>query len=197
MNYRVFLAGLMLLVASGLLVLRVYLSGQKEYQRGLQALSRDLPEEAERHFQRAIKWYLPGAGYVELAAEELAAVGIEASKRGDLALALRSFHELRGSFLSARGLYTPGERWIRLADREMEAIWKEKGFVNPGVSRSRNNPFWMVLTPVGFFGWVGSSFGLIWKGFAKNGQLVPSRAWPWSLVLTLSYALWIVAMSRA
>jgi hypothetical protein len=187
----------MLLVMSGLLVLRVYLSGQREYQKGLRALSQDLPDEAERHLQRAIKWYLPGAGYVELAAEKLAAVGIEARKRGDSALALRSFYELRASFLSARGFYTPGKRWIRLADREIAAIWNEKGFVQSAVPRSGNDPFWIALAPISFLGWVGSSFGLIWKGFAKNGRLLPSEAWPWYLVLTLSYALWIVAMSLA
>jgi hypothetical protein len=197
MSVRVQSTCLVLVILTGFLILRVYLSGQGEYQKGVQALSQKRAEEAATHFQRAIKWYLPGANYVELAAEKLAQVGMDANRWGNSALALRAFYELRGSFHSARGLYAPGDRWIKLADREIESIWKQRGMGQAGVFQSRNNPLWMILTEVGFVGWVGSVFGLIWRGFTKNGEPARKQAIQWAIALFLGYALWIVAMGRA
>lgn len=188
---------ILLTTLTGVVIVRLYLEGQGEYQRGLRALSERSPDDAATHFQRSLKYYLPGASYVELAARELTMIGLRARKEGNLDLALRCFYEIRASFYSARSLFSPGAAWIELADRELRGIWRQKG-KDPGMGTEPDKgPAWGLAAEIGLLGWIGSTVGLIWRAFSSEGKASLQRALPWTLALVGSYGLWVVALGRA
>ncbi len=196
-------------------VVYVGVQGYREYHKAATArIAGDLPE-AITHYQRSIKWYLPGAPYVNRAADELWEVGVEAEKKGDRETALTAFQELRSSFYAARSFYTPGKEWIEKCNQKIAVLmaqWeassserKEKASLEELrqkhldilTQKDRPDYFWSVVREVGFFGWVGAVIGFIIQVFQGEKGFVVRRALGWGGLFLISYAIWIIGMLKA
>ncbi len=54
---------------------------------------------------------------------------------------------------------------------------------------------WLLLIQVGFVGFLLSLFGLVWRGFDREGD-VQRGAVTWSIATALFFLLWLLALSR-
>lgn len=57
--------------------------------------------------------------------------------------------------------------------------------------------FWSVMIEIGFFGWIGSTIALIFKGIDDNNKLVKKKALFWGIMIVLFYALWVTGLHNA
>ena len=54
-----------------------------------------------------------------------------------------------------------------------------------------------LLVMIGFFGWIGSTVGLIFKGFDENNDLKSKNALIWGILLVIFYGIWIAGLKIA
>lgn len=206
---------LMVLFLLFLLVGYVAIQGYKEYRKAEVAKAKGDITAAIVHYPRSIKWYLPGAFYVDKAAEGLWQVGMEAEAKGDKVMALMAYQELRSGFYAARSFYTPGTDWIERCSQKIAALmaeWEASSTERGGNStieelrqkhleilgrRAAPDYFWSVVVEVGFFGWVGATIGFILQVFQGEKGFDGRRALRWGTLFLISYFLWIVGMLKA
>jgi len=53
----------------------------------------------------------------------------------------------------------------------------------------------MVMT--GFFGWIGSTVALIFRGFNEENELMTKKAFFWGVLIVLFYAVWVTGLKIA
>jgi tetratricopeptide (TPR) repeat protein len=212
MIIKIIAMGLFLLL---LVVVYVGVQGYREYQKALTAKVEGNFAEAVTHYQRSIKWYLPGAPHVSGSAQALWEIGEAAQERGDREMALTAFQELRSSFYAVRSFYTPGKDWIEKCNQKIAVLmaqWettsserKEKASLEDLkqkhldilTKKDRPDYFWSVVLEVGFFGWVGAVVGFIMQVFQGEKGFVVRRALGWGSLFLISYATWIIGMLKA
>jgi tetratricopeptide (TPR) repeat protein len=196
-------------------VVYVGIQGYREHQKALTARAEGDLAEAITHYQRSIKWYLPGAPFGNRSAEGLWEIGEAAQERGDQETALTAFQELRSSFYAARSFYTPGKEWIEkcnqklavlMAEREVSSSEKKKKASLEELrqkhldilgQKDRPDYFWSIVLEIGFFGWVGAVVGFIMQVFRGEKGFVVRRALGWGSLFLISYATWIIGMLKA
>ncbi|MBN1879835.1 hypothetical protein JW823_06965 [bacterium] len=54
-----------------------------------------------------------------------------------------------------------------------------------------------LMVQIGFFGWIGSTIGLIFKGFTDDNELISRKAFFWGLLIVIFYAIWIIGLNIA
>ena len=54
-----------------------------------------------------------------------------------------------------------------------------------------------LMVQIGFFGWIGSTIGLIFKGFDEQNDLVSRKALFWGILIVLFYGIWIAGLKIA
>lgn len=193
----------------------VGIQGYREHQKAEVAKAEGDLTAAITHYQRSIKWYLPGAFYVAKAAGGLWQVGMEAERKGDNEIALVAYQELRSAFYAARSFYTPGTEWIERCNQKIAALmaqWeassaKQKATLSIETLRQKHmailsqkgrpDYFWSIVLELGFFGWVGAVAGFIMQVFQGKKGFVIRRAWGWGGLFLISYLLWIIGMLKA
>ncbi len=57
--------------------------------------------------------------------------------------------------------------------------------------------FWSLIVVFGFFGWIGSTVGLIFRGIDDNNRLVKRKALFWGIMIVVCYALWVTGLMNA
>lgn len=57
--------------------------------------------------------------------------------------------------------------------------------------------FWSLIVVLGFFGWIGSTIALIFKGIDDNSRLVKRKALFWGIMIVACYALWVAGLVNA
>jgi hypothetical protein len=57
--------------------------------------------------------------------------------------------------------------------------------------------FWSIIVEVGFFGWIGSTIALIFKGIDDQNNLVKKKALFWGVMIVFFYALWVTGLHNA
>ena len=198
-----------------LVVSYVGIQGYRDYQMAEAAKAKGEMTAAITHYQRSIKWYLPGAFYVAKAAEGLWQVGIEAENKGDNVTALMAYQELRSGFYAGRSFYTPGTEWIEKCDQKIATLmaqWEAssaRGKESPSIEalsrkhlailgqKGRPDYFWSIILELGFFGWLGSIIGFVMQVFLGEKGFNGKRALGWGIVFLISYFLWITGMLKA
>jgi len=198
-----------------LVVAYVGVQGYREYQRAEVAKAKKDLEAAITHYQRSIKWYLPGAFYVTRAADGLWQIGVEAEGKGDRQMALTAYQELRSSFYAARSFYTPGKEWIEKCNQKIAVLmaqWEAASSESKAkasleelrqkhlailTQKDRPDYFWSIVLEIGFFGWVGATVGFIMQVFQGEKGFVTKRALGWGTLFLISYFIWILGMLKA
>lgn len=208
-------AALIILFLLSLLVGYIAIQGYREYREAEGAKAEGDLSAAITHYQRSIKWYLPGVFYVAKAAEGLWQLGMEAETKGDKIMALMAYQELRSGFYAARSFYTPGTDWIERCNQKIAALmaeWEASSSQRRGhdsmealrrkhldiLSRKeRPDYFWSIVLEVGFFGWLGATIGFIVQVFQGEKGFNSRRALGWGTLFLVSYFLWILGMLKA
>ncbi|MBN1297406.1 hypothetical protein JXA80_11545 [bacterium] len=54
-----------------------------------------------------------------------------------------------------------------------------------------------LMVEIGFFGWIGCTLALIFKGFTEDNELVPRRALLWGILIVVFYGMWIAGLKIA
>jgi hypothetical protein len=57
--------------------------------------------------------------------------------------------------------------------------------------------FWSILVEIGFFGWIGSTIALIFRGFDEDNNLNKKKALFWGVLIVIFYALWVAGLVNA
>lgn len=208
--------GLVLLVILVFLFLtwvRAFYGSMKAYRTGEAMLEQKQSIRAITYFDRSIHWYTPFNPYVEKSARRLWEIGEQAKKDGDIKMALIAFRAIRRGFYSASHFTTPGRDWIEKSEtmiRSLVLTEEKKRAGSKSTEESEDikalnekgsspDVFWTVVLEVGFLGWVGSLFGLI---FAKWGPRKGSEKFLHKTLACIGsavvfFAIWIIGMMKA
>ena len=201
-----------LLVLSVVFFVKVFYYAKVETTRGDQAFQRQAYQEAITHYERAIKWYLPYSQSVRDAVERLWEIGVMAEKRHDLTLALAAYRSLRGSLYAVQSFHLPYPQ--RIAEIEAKIALLMAKVVHPagrqvepqGFEQDHNRYTAMlqrktvpdaggiILTEIGFLGWIGATIGLIWYALGENGKWIWKRCLLWGSTIAIFFAVWIIGM---
>jgi hypothetical protein len=202
-------------VACGILVLvKVRLESGAELDRARAARARGDADMAGLHYRRAIRWYTPFSSSVEGAVTDLWAFAAEREGAGAAAQALQLYRDLRAALYAIRHLAEPyrdvrdraEERIAELMAREPPTTVEDRAktveqrrvdFLGELRSVSAPDVAWSVALLIGFFGWVACAATFFWRGFDREGRLVPRPAAWWAAGLVLFFALWVVGMTQA
>lgn len=191
------------------LLLRVLWGGRAECRRAGAELDDGRPYQAVLHYERAVRWYLPGSPYVGRAVDALWEMAEAAEGAGDPELALFAYRGLRGSAYATRSFYQPFPRRIQDAEERIAdlmaadpvAAWPDRS-LSPEERRAavlanlqdHRDPAtgWVVVLEIGFLAWLGAGAALAFR----IGQPRARRRTTWVLsgVVVSGYALWVLGM---
>lgn len=205
-------AGPWLCVAVVVVLLRILFGGWSECRRGADELAGDRPYQAAIHYERAIRWYVPGSPYVGRAADALWDLGQASEDAGDADLALFAYRGLRSGAYATRSFYQPLPRRIAAADEHIAELMIEvpaAAWPDPDLPaderrdivlenlRQHTDPAtgWVVLLELGFLAWLASGAALAW-GIGR-GERRRARTWILVGAAAAGYVLWIVGMALA
>lgn len=193
---------------------KIYLNASAELRQAEENYANRLFAEAATHYERSIRWFLPGLSAPDRAAEGLWKTASFYESQGDAENALAAYRRLRGAFYSARSFFTPGQKWIDRCNDKIAALMaggppfseadKSKSFEQRksevfSVLAAERPPFlrWALLAEAGFFGWVACALLFIAKAVTPSGHVRSRPALFWSAALAAFYALWLWGMANA
>jgi hypothetical protein len=199
-------------VIAAVLLLRVLWGGRAECGRAAEELDAGRPYQAVLHYERAVRWYLPGSPYVGRAADELWAMGEAADAAGDAELALFAFRGLRGAAYATRSFYQPLSSRIEAAELRIAELmvadpaarWPDRTLGEEARRaevlanlQQHTDPAtgWVIALEVGFVAWLGAGGALAWR-LGRGGNRRRTTLWL-AATFASGYALWIVGMWRA
>lgn len=205
------LACMLIVAASGLI--KIYINAADELEKADALFAQKDYARSAIHYERSIRWHVPGSGLQDRAAEGLWKVATSHETAGDNERALSAYRLLRSAFYSTRSFYTPGPTWIDRCNEKIAGLMalnppyseadKAKSFEQRKVEAmavltKEKAPYtgWAVWVTVGFFGWVACVLLFIFRAMNKSGDIERRQALYWSGGFILFYCLWIVAMSN-
>jgi hypothetical protein len=200
--------GLCLLVV----LLRILVGGRVECSRAQAELDRGRPYQAVLHYERAVRWYVPGSPYVSRAADDLWDLGEQARLDGDGELALFAYRGLRGSAYATRSFYQPLAGRISACDEQIatlmaadeRAVWPDGSLTDEARRqilldnlRRNDDPAtgWVIVLELGFVAWLLAGVVLAWR-WGRPGHTTRTTA-ALAGVFVLGYGLWILGMALA
>jgi hypothetical protein len=205
------IAGIVLLAAVGVVVVRLVLEANTAYRQGVAAEDRGELVEAVRHYLDAGRAYVPGNPVVRRALERLDAIGVAAVTRGDYATARTAFESARAALLGTRSFYTPfadrlpaiNRRLARLmaatedplgsSTFEERTAWHEQRLGEP----VRPKTSFVALALLGLALWCTSAVVFVRKGLDKNLALVRAPAVLAGLGFLVGLAMFLVCLRLA
>jgi len=190
---------------------RVLVGGFHEDAKAREALAQGDVTEAITAYDRSLHWYLPGSPTVARAARGLKGIAGDAEGRADPETALRAWRVLRSGMYASRWLFTPGKNVIAECDGNIARLVADKAAkINPekrqaafdretAVLKQRVGPSvgWSLAAIAGFFGWIASVILFIIRAFGPGEEFHRRAALILGAAFVLSYALWMIALSKA
>lgn len=177
------------LLCLAMLTARVVLSSRALLARGEAALSAGRSDEAVRTLGRAARLHAPLSPYAERARQALLSLGAAAEGRGDGALALLAYRELRSAILATRSVYTPAPALLSRANERIAALMAAAEAADPELSREplpERQAFharalardelprtgWTLVALLGAALFIGGGFALALRGVGEDGRLL-------------------------
>jgi hypothetical protein len=208
---RLAIAGIGLVVALGIVAVRLLVEARGAYRQGVAAEERGDVGEAVRHYLDAGRAYLPGNPVVRRALDRLDAIGVAAVTKGDYPAARAAFEAERAALLGARSFYTPyaerlpgiNRRLARLmaaiedplgrAGFEERTAWHEQRLAH----KPRPKTSFVLLALLGLTLWVASAVLFFRKGLGKDLVLVRVPAAFAGVGFLLGLVLFLVGLRLA
>lgn len=197
-----------LLVLSAI-VLRVLIGSMIEYHRGDAASIHDQLDQAMVHYERSLRWYLPGNPYAGTALNSMAVVCQRKHAKAQedenaVQDAYNCYQRLRSAILSTRSLYTPFSKELGEVEERMVRVSAKLGYpeasMRADLARSfEAHPWWSLLAVLGMVGWIASAAAALWFGIdGESGRLRWSRRLAFAIAtFVLSFAAWLLALFLA
>jgi hypothetical protein len=201
------------LALCALVYARVLFESHREYEEGADWLARDDADEATVHFRRAALWYAPVNPWGAGALDRLEAIARRAERRREIDRALAAWRAVRGSLLGSRSFYTPMPGRLGRANRRIAALMAKQPRPAQDIGKSEARLArehyallardeapsvpWSIVLLLGFFGWVGAAFGLVYRGLDDRGRPVPRDALRWAAGLVAGLLVWVLGMALA
>ena len=188
-------------------IIRVFIGAYTEFHRAEALLKEGKKEDAIFHYERAIHWYIPLAGFAEASAMRLIKIAEEAEENGDIDNALFVYQVLRSAFYSVRSFYIPGKEWIKICDEKIALLFAKKASDEKKMEEIREemlkklksskdpDPLWSLISIAGLFGWMGSVF--IWYVFGYDTKKRIKFGIISSITFVFSYGLWLLGLLKA
>jgi hypothetical protein len=191
----------------GTLALRVVLEGRSALADGDRAMEQRRTTDAIDAWERAARWYLPGAPHVGEAYDRLAHLA-----RSDPRNALAAWRAVRSASLATRGLWTPHADQLAQADAAIAKISSEdpeaarasgadvaarlafhqSRLGSPGPSRGA-----VAVAVLGILGWLGGIGWLVAKAVDAKGRLVRRGAISGAATAILGVVAWAAGLYNA
>ncbi|MEK9629229.1 MAG: hypothetical protein VW455_09440 [Nitrospinota bacterium] len=202
------LIGFILLIS--LTILKIYFKGKEELTIADEFFNKKNHTQAIVHYERAIKWYVPGTDTATLAAEKFWSIILFYESANLKEDAIKSCRLLRGAFYSTRSFWLPGKTWIDLCNDKI-AHWMaaKQGSENENSYEKRKNKFkkdlkserppsthGSLLTEIGFFGWVICAILFLFKAVTPTAELKRRPAIIFSAAFLLFYGVWVFGMFK-
>lgn len=159
-----------LTVASG----RVFFSARAELERAEVAWAAGHAEEAVTHYQYALRWYTPLASAPQEAAAGLLKIADEAEAQGQAPLALMALRRLRGGIRATRWILSPFEDLAGDVDQRIAGHMARQQLSQPSAE--------------------GRDLKALQAEHLRLLKLDPTPHPGWSLLITLSFIVWILAV---
>lgn len=202
---------IIVIIGAASVVIKVFINAGDELRIAEEAFAQKNFREARTHFERALRWYLPGSSKTDRAAAGMWGIAELYQAEKNFEEALNTYRLLRGGFYSVRSFYTPGKNWIEACNLKIAELMagqppsspseKTKSFEQRktealAILRAEKSPrhSWALATELGFFGWVACAFLFIFKGLTKTGSIRPRPAAVYGAAFVLFYGLWILGM---
>jgi hypothetical protein len=203
------LAGILLVLAG--LTARMVLGARDELRRARTAREQGEVPAQIRNLRRAMAYYLPGNPWTRLAKDELLATARSTRKRGERALALNAYRELRSAILALRGITQPYSETLPEVNRAIAELTSQSSEASPKLLTPSGrqallerlnrpeepDPAWAGLGLAGFLLWVIASFLLLLRGLRPEIRIVPARFWPLLGVVAAGQCLFWLGMAYA
>lgn len=195
-------AGLVLVLA--VIVLRVIIGSMSEYQQGdWHSVRRDWPR-AVAHYERAVRWYVPGNPYPGAALHSLYTVCEMTVRERSARDGFDCFSRARGALKSIRGLYQPYADVLVPIERRLTELSDELGYPAAQMRAALDktleaHPGWSLLAALGLVGWILGLAALIWTGVdPESGRLRGSRGALAALCgILLGFGAWLLGLFLA
>jgi hypothetical protein len=188
----------------GAVALRVILGAMVEYHKGDRDSVRRAYDTAMVHYERSIRWYVPGNPYPARSLESLLVLCELRLRDGRPRDAFNCFQRARSAVLSTRSFYTPYADKLARLDERITDLSPGLGYpaarMRADLQRSfEADPWWSLAAVTGLFGWLGGLAWLIWNGVdGQTGRLRWSRRVGLALGLfVVGVGLWLVGLWRA
>jgi len=190
---------------------KIYINANGEFQKGEKYFAQNNPLEAVVHYERTLRWYIPGLNLNEKAAQKIWEIAGNFENADSAEKALNTYRILRAGFYSTRSFYTPGKTWIDRCNIKIAGLMAKKPpFLKADSGKSFDErkseflrilstekppyPYWSLLAVTGFLGWSTCAALFIIKGIGKSGQIITRQAVYWGGGFVLSYGLWVLGM---
>lgn len=213
MRARLLRGAVLVLIALGLMTLRVLWSSHGEWREGERCLAKSDAPMAIDHFGRAARLYAPGSPWVERSLGRLEEMALGAEAHNDDSLALMAWRELRSSVLATRSFYTPHPAVLERANQHIARLMAatEPPSVAPGAKLAARERWhaarlaqddapsvlWSVLALLGLMGWIGAAIGFLLRGIDEEARLRKDAAIGWGLGIVAGLGLFLIALGRA
>ena len=151
-------------------------------------------EKAALSFEQAVLFQFPGSPFQDRSVNYLFSIGDRAAAERNIPLALQAYH---GILFSKASLSVYKKTSLRDSLQAMEKIRKiNPQWIGPEIPENFPNRFWALILGVALLAWVGSLFLFIGRGFDQAGKfLLPAALVPLG-VFSVSFLIWILAITR-
>ena len=192
---------LVIVVGLGALIVRAVVGSIVEYHRGDgAAIGNDLPR-AIAHYERAVRWYVPGNPYAHAALGSLVVTCNRVSQETSLQAGFDCYNRARSAVLSVRGVTTPWAHDLAAIDETIARLSGQLGYPSDEMRRKLAlrfdaSPTWSLIAALALAGWIGGVAGAIWTGVDPGtGRPIRSRkALIFLVVSVASFGLWLLAL---
>jgi len=201
-NRLILLAATALLVLGGV-VLKVHLEGTRALAVAHAAWDEGNQDRAQLLYLRAGRWYLPGNGVREAAADRLLELARARHEEHDWPGAISAYDDVRALYYGSSSLAPAGGSRLDEANREMSVVlatWKrasgsaqtqedlEGRYLSQLVVHDIPSPLWSLLMGLALLGWLGTLGVFAWRYDTLRTR------WPWLVAAGGSFAMWLLAL---
>jgi hypothetical protein len=195
---------LVTVVVLGALVVRALVGSIVEYHQGDGAAIGNDSIRAMVHYERAVRWYVPGNPYAYAALGSLVVTCNRLAQEQGPQAGFDCYSRARGAILSVRSFTTPWPRDLAAIEDTLAFLSGQLGYPSERMREKlalnfEASPAWSLVAALALVGWIGGVAGAIWTGVdPESGKPRRSRkAFMFLGLFVASFALWLLALSLA
>ena len=200
---RLIVVAITALLVISAVVVKVHVEGTTALATADAAWDEEDMDRAQLLYLRAGRWYLPGNGVREKAAERLLDLARARLEDHDWSGAVSAFDDVRALYYGSSSLSPASGEALDKANNEMAsalAAWKradgspetketlQQRYHSQLIMHDIPSPLWSLLMGLALFSWLGSIGVFAWRYDTLH------RRWPWLVAAASSFGLWVLSL---